>query len=386
MKRHILKKIIVTAASLFFAASLGAEILSSPTYGYTIDIPEEYTLSQKSSDGTQYVFMNKRFSVTTIIKIYPSSRYKSSADTLKDTVKKLKAQGETEEVQWRNQKAAVATYRMNISGQKLSGYGVCAFLTEKKSYIVAMCYCPEEDSQKNNSYMVSTLDSLCIDQGSLFEAGIMTQFIYPETTKKVPVNLEIDGVKIYTLLDSVDSEAASYVIEREYDLLLNYQQSSEWKAAWTRYYRMIYRDSFRRLQRASFDIYNELAPVSKDDTDLAQKILTWTQGFEYERAQSKEDSDLTSLPDVLLGKGCDCDARSMLISVLLRNMNMDSIFFISAEYSHAIAGLVSTHPGHSFTANGKKYLTGETTAKGVTWGMMAQNQSDSKKWIPVIYQ
>lgn len=383
----MLKKIIsITAAAFIFTTSLFAEILSSPTYGYSIDLPEEYVLAEKSTDGTSYVFTSKLFSATTVIKIYPSSKYKSSADTLKDTVKKLKAQGETEEVSWRNQKAAVSTYRLTLGGQKLSGYGICAFLSTKKSYIVALCYCPEEDSQNNNSFMVSTLDSLCIDQGSLFEAGLMTQFIYPESSKKVPVNIEIDGVKIYTLMDSVDSEAANYVIEREYDLLLNYQKSSQWKQAWTRYYRMIYRDSFKRLQRASFDIYNELAPVSKDDTDLAQKILTWTQNFEYARAEQKTDSDFTSLPDVLLGKGSDCDSRSMLISVLLRNMNMDSIFFISAEYSHAIAGLVSTHPGHSFIANGKKYLTGETTAKGVTWGMISQTQSDAKKWIPVVYQ
>lgn len=381
-----MKKLIIIPFVIFFAASaLFAEILSSPTFGYTIDLPEEYILSEKSSDGTSYVFLNKRFSVTTIIKIYPSSKYKTSYDTLKDTVKKIKAQGETEEVLWRNQKAAVSTYRLNMNGQKLSGYGICAFLSEKKSYITVLCYCPEEQSEQNNSFMVSTLDSLCIDQGSLFEAGIMTQFIFPESSKKTPVKLNIDGCEIQTLLDSNDFEASNYVIEREYELLLNYQQSTEWKQAWTRYYRMIYRDSFKRLQRPSFDIYNELALISKDDTDLAQKILTWTQSFEYARAETQSESDFTSLPDVLIGKGCDCDSRSMLISILLRNMNMDSIFFISAEYSHAIAGLVSNHPGHGFTANGKKYLTGETTAKGVTWGMIAQNMSDVKKWIPVMY-
>ena len=35
---------------------------------YTFDIPEEYVLSEKSSDGTSYVFTNKLFPVTTVVK------------------------------------------------------------------------------------------------------------------------------------------------------------------------------------------------------------------------------------------------------------------------------------------------------------------------------
>lgn len=380
MKKLFLLIIIFSLTGFCFS-----EKLNSPKFGYTFDIPEEYVLSEKSSDGTSYVFTNKLFPVTTVIKIYSAKKYKSSAEALNDTLNKLKADGDTEEFPWRSQISGVSVFRFTLNGTVFSGYGISAELSDDKGIIVMFDYCPEQQAEQFNAVMVSTLDSLSIDQGSLYESGLMTQYLFPQQNKKNPVKLNIDGKTINTILEANDRESATYVIEREYAVLLNYMQSTQWKQAWTRYYRIIYRDSFKRLQRPAFDIYNELSKDAKDETDLAQKLLTWTQNFEYDRAKSQQESDFTSLPDVLCGKGCDCDSRSMLIAVLLKQMNMDSIFFISAEYSHAIAGLVSTHPGHSFSYDNKKYLTGETTAKGVNWGMIAQDMADVKKWIPVSY-
>jgi hypothetical protein len=74
----------------------------------------------------------------------------------------------------------------------------------------------------------------------------------------------------------------------------------------------------------------------------------------------------------------------MLIAVILQSVNMDSIIFVSAEFSHAVAGFVSTHPGFGFEANGKKYLTGDATISGATWGLLDAAMADESKWIPVI--
>ena len=140
--------------------------------------------------------------------------------------------------------------------------------------------------------------------------------------------------------------------------------------------------TFECLRCQLFDISNALAPGCKDTTEYAQKLLTWTQDFKYER--EKNTSDFASLPSILLGGGSDCDSRSLLIAVLLQAINEDAIIFVSAEYSHAIAGFVSNHPGFGFTVNGKTYLTGETTAKGLTWGKISGSQTDLEKWIPVV--
>src|SRR5574344_720468 len=384
--RAVLSTICLLGISFIPRTALFAEELNSPTYGYYLDLPEGCQLADKDADGKSYIFSNSVVPVNMAIKVYGKNDFKTSLDALNTTLNKLNAEGESEKVDWRNEEGAVGSFKMKISGIEMSGWGMAAILPNDKGTIVCFTWCQSSVSAQCNQFMISALDSLSIDRGSLFEAGIMTTYAYPVTNKKLPITLTIDGKAIKTELDSNDSPAATFVVEREFGVLSLYaQQNALIKDALLRYYRMIFRDSFKRMQRPAFDIYNTLAPDAKDETDLAQKLLTWTQSFEYDRAKSQDDSDFTSLPDVLLKKGNDCDSRSMLIAVLLQNMNIDSIMFVSGEYSHAMAGLVSTHPGQSIKVGDKKYLTGETTAKGLTWGKLPQDMSDFSKWFAVVY-
>lgn len=367
------------------APPLFAEQLDSPTYGYSINLPEGCTLVNKDSDGTGYLFTNTLLPVNTALRIYRNKQYKTALDALNTTLNKLGADGDSEAVDWRNELGAVASFTMKISSVPMTGWGAAAVLPQDKGIVVLFTWCPQENAAECKQFMASIVDSLCIDRGSFYEAGILTAYAFPSSGKKIPVTLTIDGKEISTELDATDSDASRFVIDREYAVLTLYAKSPLWKEAWLRYYSLIERDSFKRMQRPAFDIYNALAPSCTDETDLAQKLLTWTQLFEYDRAKDQSESDFTSLPDTLLNKGNDCDSRSMLLCVLLRHMNVDSIFFISAEYSHAIAGIVSTHPGQSITVGDKKYLTGETTAKGLTWGKISQDMSDWSKWFAVVY-
>ena len=75
----------------------------------------------------------------------------------------------------------------------------------------------------------------------------------------------------------------------------------------------------------------------------------------------------------------------MLLAVLLTSMNQDAILLVSAQYSHALAAFVSTHPGHSFKISGKDYLMGDTTITGATWGIIAAEQDNLRAWVPVSF-
>ena len=361
--------------------SVFAESLSSPTYKYSIDLPEGFSLVNKSSDNKSYLFSNKDFDILAAITIYNSNIYKTPQKALENFLKKNNAIFETELVHWRKQNAAIAQFTMTVSGYEISGYAESAFLSDKKNIIIFASWTFSQQSEANGALIISALDSLCIDRSSSLESGIFTSYLYPSQNKLIDFEVEIDGIKIASKIDSTAQESSDYLIEREYNVLCHYASSPKWKDAWCRYYKMIYRDSTKKLQRLAFDIYNTLSPLCDDETDLAQKLLFWTQNFTYER--EKTSSDFASLPSIVLGGGSDCDSRSMLLAVLLNQMNMDSIIFVSAQYSHAITGLVSLHPGISINVNGKKYLTGETTAKGLTWGKISQDMSDISKWIPV---
>ncbi len=320
--------------------------------------------------------------VNALLRLYDDGDFASPVEALSDVLSRLKADGDMDSFSWRNEPCVISSFVHAIDGRS-SGYGFAVQLPEEKGIAVLLSWTADAHFGSCGNFMLSLIDSLNIDYGSCFEAGPVTRYAYPDTGRAEPFTLSIDGTEVASVLREVDKEASSYLIEREYDVLLLYRNSSLWQEAWQRYYRMIFRDSFRRLERCAFDIYTALAPGCLDETDLAQKLLSWTQGFAYER--EKTSSDFASLPSILLGGGSDCDSRSLLLAVLLKQMNMDAMLFVSNVYSHAVAGLVSDHPGFGFTAGDKTYLIGETTAQGATWGMISQGQDKQENWIPVLF-
>ena len=376
-----LKKTLLLCLTVFSSVQLFATQQYSPSYGYSIDFPEGFYLSAKNDDSTAYQFDSALLPVQAILRIYDADRYPSAQDALDGTLDALGADGTSESFSWRGTDAALATFTLKLKQSENEGLGFASPLTYGKGTLVLFTWCEQNQYENCLNYMLSLLDSVCIDRGSYFEPGPITTYAYPASEEKRELTLDIGGTKVTTSINASDEEASRYLIEREFSVMQLYQQSVLWKEAWQRYYRMIFRDSYGRLQNVAFDIYNALSPSCADETELAQRLLTWTQGMPYER--EKTDSDFASLPSILLGSGSDCDSRSMLLAVLLRHMNVDTVIFVSAEYSHAIAGMVSSHPGHSYTVNGKKYLMGETTATGLTWGKVAQDLDDESKWIAV---
>ena len=348
-----------------------------------LDLPEGYILLSAGSDNKSYQLQSTILPVSLIIKLYDKDVYAGAKEALEDNLSRLSATGDLETFKWRQQNAALSEVTFKLGNAPMAGYAASAELPEDAGTIVLLSWSKEDDYEQCANLMLSTLDSLCIDYGSYFSPGLVTSYAYPETGGTLPVELSIDGHTIRSEIAATDKEASEYFIEREYELLTLYANSRIWQDAWKRYYRMIFRDSCARMKRPAFDIYNALAPDCADETDLAQKLLRWMQDCSYER--EKNNSDFASLPSMLLGGGSDCDARSMMLAVLLRAMNMDSCIFVSATFSHAVAGFVSSHPGHSFTAEGKNYLMGETTAKDLTWGKIAAEMDDQRQWLPVIF-
>ena len=118
----------------------------------------------------------------------------------------------------------------------------------------------------------------------------------------------------------------------------------------------------------------------KPEVNYAQKVLQFVQEKEYGRSQ--DSTDFTDLCSTFLGKKSDCDSRSILVAILLHQMNIKSTLFVSTEYSHAIVGAVLDKNGAKIDVAGNSYLLGETTAK-VDFGLIASNLNDTSKWINI---
>lgn len=365
-----------------------SEQITDRDFGFSLDIPEGFEIADYTEDGMSYVFSHPNIPVTLVMKLTEEKNAKSAAEVLNKNLKKLNASGETDSFKWNGTVCGISYFSMSLD-DNYSGWAVSAPVKIQDYYVILLCYAPE--SKKGcDQFIISTINSLSINNEYLNTPGIITSYAFPPEGSE-SVLLKIGGKEIKTSLDKSDEEAAKFVIDLEYSILNLYANHKMWKEAWQRYYRMIYRDNAGRLQQTAKNIYDSIYPELKkskpQDADIkyAQALLSWVQTFGYERAQSKIESDFTSLPASIKGKGSDCDSRSMLVSVLLNYTGIDTAMLISREYSHAVVVTDIPAPGQTFTMeNGREYLFGETTAR-VTWGMMAQDQADRTKWIPVTF-
>ena len=365
-----------------------SEQITDRDFGFSLDIPEGFEIADYTEDGMSYVFSHPNIPVTLVMKLTEEKNAKSAAEVLNINLKKLNASGETDSFKWNGTVCGISNFSMSLD-DNYSGWAVSAPVKIQDYYVILLCYAPE--SKKGcEQFIISTINSLSINNEYLNTPGIITSYAFPPEGSE-SVLLKIGGKEIKTSLDKSDEEAAKFVIDLEYSVLTLYVNHKMWKEAWQRYYRMIYRDNAGRLQQTAKNIYDSIYPELKkskpQDADIkyAQALLSWVQTFGYERARSKIESDFTSLPASIKGKGSDCDSRSMLVSVLLNYTGIDTAMLISREYSHAVVVTDIPAPGQTFTMeNGREYLFGETTAR-VTWGMLAQDQADRTKWIPVTF-
>jgi hypothetical protein len=386
------KRFFLTAAVclLFSVIPLAAEIVTDTVFGWSLDLPEGFRVDDHTDDNMSYLFSHDRMPVSLAIKLYEKGTYNSAEEALSGTVKKLPS-GTCEKTlfTWRNTDCALGTFSMTIGQKKYAGWTEAVTLSAKKAQLVLLCYADTQIEKDCEQFIMSVLNSLTIDRGSSFEPGIVVSYAFPPTEKQNLI-LTINGRKIETQIDKDDIEAADFVVNCEYTVLSLYANNEKWQQAWQRYYRLIFRDSFGRLKKVSFDINSALAEDARKlnpqqpDEGMAQLLLTWSQGFTYER--EKDKADFTSLPAILIGKGSDCDSRSLLLCTLLENMGIKTALFVSREYSHAVFGAdvksFSTDENAHMTAGNTDFLLGETTAH-INMGLIAQDMKDTDKWIPV---
>ncbi len=106
----------------------------------------------------------------------------------------------------------------------------------------------------------------------------------------------------------------------------------------------------------------------------------------FKKNKNERDNENTkkkNLPQALLEKKADCDSRAMLMILMLKQMNVDAVLFISPNKSHSVAGVdCSPESGVCFLHNQKNYVLAETTAH-VKLGSVAKEMADQRDWFAV---
>ena len=380
----------IFAASLLWAALSAfsfAEFYSSSYYGWNLDLPEGFAVRQASDDGLSFYLEHEFMKVRAAIKMYSADRYQRSDLAMEEVLNKLGADGEIDGFLWNGRQTSIAQYEFTLPGNdtRQAGWGVSVTTEEKPVHLVFLCYADKDVAGDCQQFILSAVDSLCVKKSDFRKPGPVTSYAFNSGDTQ-NVKIALGQKEIYALVPAQAKESGRFVIDREFSVLTLYAKQKKWKEAWQRYYRLIFREAYSRLDNAADGILLALKTEAmtknpkNPNVEICKRLLAWVQDFDYQRKQ--DTSDFNDLSSVLQNQGSDCDSRALLLCVLMEHFGVKTELFVSGVYSHALFGVDLPYPGARITVDGTDYLLCETTAP-VDMGLVAQEQADTSKWIEV---
>jgi hypothetical protein len=359
---------------LFIPALLFAEPLYSPTWGFSLDLPEGYEFTE-GNGSDRFSFQNPQGAVVDIA-VYLSA-YDNITELSRDIERRLGNRGDVAPFAYGDKAAAL----MELDFMDYAGWGLCLELDVVTDgapvLLVALAYAPANVAGMD-VFHLSALDSLAPSEKDRRRPGPIIEFTYPRgQLQEAP----IAGTGLKTLVRQHDAEAAQALIEREFALMRRYESSPDWQEAWIRYYRAIYRDSRDRIADAVVRLERNFN--DGDKRAFAGRALGFVQGFTYERDLANSDF-INLVSAVTEGRG-DCDSRAMLWALIMRQGDIPAAMMVSRDYSHAMGLADIAGSGARFEAGGVQWLVAETTGK-VGIGLIREDVSNTNLWLGVLFE
>jgi len=376
--RFLLFAILLTAGLPLFA-----EVIYIEDRGFVIDLPVGWEIMDITD--SRYTFNDFTGDGFFQIKVYPGDKYKSAEDMFDLVGQDIAASGEGDLFDLYGREAVFAFIDFASGDYDYSGYGLFADGEDFDLTILSFASAGREEVLAD--YLLSALDSFSLSPGLMLNPGPVSRYYLEsyETPQRVDASTVIEGQPLEWQIDNHAIEASQLVIEREAAVLSDYKPQTEAGVeAWKRYYRMVYRDTYSRLDYPAALIYEYLKPepgqtlaAEERDKKTAERLLSWVQGFDYRRTGG---SDLISPFSAAAFQEGDCDSRSLLYIILLNHYGIDSALMVSSVYSHAMAAVDIQAGGAKININDRGFTVAETT-DDVGIGMIAADMADPANWI-----
>lgn len=213
----------------------------------------------------------------------------------------------------------------------------------------------EADFETMKPFLLSVIDSYAPSEYWFRTPGVMGQFLEMtgdegEEVVSMPFGNETLTWKRFPAADIASQD----VIEREALILSSYGNTPElFYSAWERYYRIIYRDSYSRLEPLADALkLGPLPPGVTPDRSVAEALLSWFQGFSY--GSTDGFSDLLAPSTACASGRGDCDSLGLAFLILMDSYGVDGRLLLSQRARHAVAAL-------DVSGEGLRYSEGETT-------------------------
>jgi hypothetical protein len=374
------KSLIFLPLLIFIRSFTFPAPLENPTWGFSMDLPEGYEFSGGDRRDT-FSFSHPDGAA---FEISVGRTYASVEEMSRDVKTRLNSSGDFELFAYRGKKAALLELAFTLTGAgRMSGWALCLELASNasvsKPLLLAMAYGPA-GKQGLEVLHLSALDSIAPEWGDRFAPGPITEYAYPRERR---VKASVFGLDCEAWIFEEDAEAAQALIDREFQVLSRYQNAPNWKEAWIRFYRAIYRDSFERLVDIAFQVERKLNVPSLENRDFANQALKWVQSFKYERDFFGSDF-INLVSSATEGRG-DCDNRAMLWAVILKQACIPSAIMVSRNYGHAMGLADLSGSGARFEVQGQRLLVAETTAN-VSIGLIGETVSEIDQWLGILVE
>jgi hypothetical protein len=366
-------------------AKLPAEPLASPSWGFRIDLPEDY--DYVSGDGRDRFSFRTPEGAWFDLAVYHSAGrtgYPSLEALAGDVNRRLNNRGETAAFSYRDRGAILLELDFSLPvrggpGLEVSGWGLCMELEAQAAgtpMILALAYGGPEELRVLH---LSALDSLSVREADRLYPGPITEFTYPRGER---IRISPAGTELEAYIHENDAEGAQALVDREFEVLRRQADSPRWQQAWTRFYRAVHRDSYSRLSEVALALRGRWSRAA-GAADLAEQALRWVQSFAYERNFLGSDF-VNPVGAALEGRG-DCDSRALLWAIMLEQADIPAAIMVSAHYGHAMGLADLAGVGARFDWAGRRWLVAETTAE-TPLGRIGQNVSDPAHWLGVVFQ
>ncbi|MDR2070355.1 MAG: hypothetical protein LBP81_02920 [Treponema sp.] len=381
---------MVLLLALVSPVVLSASPVASPTWGFCIDPPEGYQLTGgDGKDRFSFGFLEEETQLDLVVyagALQPDGSrsknpYASVAVLAADVQRRLNSQGDLKPFTYRNKQAILMELRfLGINGLS-QGWALCIELASpepagEKPLLLALAYGPVQRGNIPDVHF-SALDSIAPTPQDRLVPGPITEYHYPRGMQR---QVSLAGLPVEALIYEHDAAAAQALVDREFRILRRYSASPQWKEAWIRFYRAIYRDSFDRLAHAAFILERFWNIPALEDRDLAEKALHWVQSFTYERDLG--GSDFVNLVSAAVEGRGDCDSRALLWALILEQANIPAAIMVSPHYSHAMGLADLPGTGARFTLEGTSWLVAETTSP-VSLGRISAQMRETRYWVGV---
>jgi len=352
----------------------------NPVFGYSIDLPIGWR-DAESFDPYHLAFMSPNGdAMLQIIALDPGTA-QDGVGIAEYMLADLSGEGDSAPFDYLGYSAAITDIQFITADNQVRGYMIT--INGYEADLVLLCFALLESYDMAHDHLLSALNSFAMGDESALYPGPISHFFYPfPAPAGRNATIPFGRSDLSFLIDPGELDAGQVLVEREARILSPYGTLSRelFEAAWRRYFRMIYRESFMRLQPLALQIAERLEADRLPRVDYPAEILTWLQGFDYERTGGL--SDFRAPLSCVAESAGDCDSLALTYVILLHHLDFDAIAMVSDRYAHAVAAVDIPGPGARFEFEGRQWLIAELT-DDVELGQIAADVADPAGWIGV---